>query len=190
MSNQKPTEALKKDHKVIKDVIKVLELCACSLEEKGKCDSDILKGSMNLIKYFNHKYHRRMEEQVLFRIASKKAAPWGFVNIGSLIREHEEGAEQVRRLADILGDSVANGISNKKSQKAVIKNIYAYSSLLASHLLLEEKALYPVIESVLTNQEKKNILQSFDQLNQEMSEIGDKDRYSSIIKDYKKRLIV
>lgn len=185
---QKPTDVLKKDHKIILDVIKVLESCAMSLDKCGKCNLDILKGSMNLIKNFNHKYHRRAEESVLFKIAEKKEAPWGAANIGSILREHEEGAEQVRRLADLLRESVNDGISTKKTKRAVVKNIYAYSSLLGSHLLMEEKNLYPIIESLLTNQEKNNILQSFERLNQGMKEVGDKGRYIDLIKEYKKRL--
>lgn len=190
IKTQKPTDILKKDHKIIKDIIKVLEACAGSLEKGGKCDLDILNGSMNLIKNFNHKYHRRTEESVLFKIAEKKEAPWSGGDLSSIIREHEEGAEQVRRVADLLRESVAAGISNKKSKKAVVKNLYAYSSLLGSHLMQEEKTLYPVIESLLTNQEKKNILQSFERLAQEMKEIGDKERYADSIKEYKKRLAI
>ncbi len=188
MKNQKPTEALKKDHKIIKDIIKILEACAVSLEKSEKCDLDILNGSMNLIKNFTHKYHRRTEESVLFKIAEKKSAFWGAINISSMLREHEEGAEQVRRVADLLRESVSGDISNKKSRKTVIKNIYAYGSLLSSHLLQEEKTLYSMIESSLTNQERKNIMKSFERLNYEMSEVGDKDRYRNLIKDYKKRL--
>lgn len=186
--NQKPTEILKKDHKIIKDIIKILVACAGALEEGGKCDLGILNGSMGLIKNFNHKYHRRTEESVLFKIAEKKESPWGGVNISSMLREHEEGAEHVRRVADLLRESVEKGISSKKTRKAVIKNIYAYSSLLGSHLVQEEKILYPMIESLLTKQEKKNILQSFERLNQEMKEVGDKERYANSIKEYKKRL--
>jgi len=188
MNIQKPTEVLKKDHKIIKDIVKILEACANSLRESGKCDLDILNGSMSLIKNFTHKYHRRMEESVLFKIAEKKALPWSAGNINSLLYEHEEGAEQVRRMADLLNESVKNGLAGKKSRKAVFKNIYAYSSLLSSHLTQEEKILYPIIESLLSNQERKNILQSFKRLEQEMKEIGDKERYASIIKEYKKRL--
>ncbi|MBU3924954.1 hemerythrin domain-containing protein [Patescibacteria group bacterium] len=188
MKNQKPTDILKKDHKVISDIIKILEACANSLEEGGKCDLDILNGSMNLIKNFTHKYHRRTEESVLFKIAEKKAAPWGARNISSMLREHEEGAEQVRRVADLLRESVSGGISSKKSKKAVIKNIYAYSFLLGSHLMQEEKILYPTIESLLASQERKNIMKSFERLNYEMSEVGDKDRYRNLIKKYKEKL--
>lgn len=185
---QKPSDILKKDHKIIKDIIKVLESCAGSLYDGGKCDLGILNGSMNLIKNFIHKYHRRAEESVLFKIAEKKEALWSGGNIRSMLREHEEGAEQVRKIADLLKESVSAGISNKKAKKAVVKNLYAYSSLLGSHLLQEEKTLYPMIESLLTRQERKNILQSFERLEQEMKEIGDKERYVNLIKEYKKRL--
>lgn len=190
---QDPTDILKKDHKVIKDIIKVLEACARSLGEggNGKCNPTILKGSMNLIKYFNHKYHRRMEESALFKVAEKKSAPWSGGSIVSLLSEHEAGAEQVRRMADILRESVASGDfdkKNKKTKKIIIKNIYAYSALLGSHLTQEEKILYPLIESLLTNQEKKNLSKSFERLRQEIKEIGDKDRYANIIREYKNKL--
>lgn len=187
---QRPTDILKKDHKVIKDIIKILEACANSLYDGGKCDLNVLNGSMDLIKNFTHKYHRRTEESVLFKIAEKKETPWGGGNINSMLREHEEGAEQVRNIADTLKDSVEKGISTRKTQKTIAKNLYAYSSLLASHLLQEEKTLYPMIESLLTKQEKKNILQSFKRLEQEMNEIGDKERYANSIKEFKKKLLI
>lgn len=193
MSNnktQKPTDILKKDHKIIKDIIKVLETCANSIYDGGKCDLGILNGSMELIRNFTHKYHRRTEEGVLFKIAEKKESPWSGGNISSMLREHEEGAEQVRRVADLLRDSVEKGISTKKTRKAVAKNLFAYSSLLGSHLIQEEKTLYPMIESLLTKQEKNNILQSFERLENEMKEIGDKERYANSIKEYKKRLAI
>lgn len=186
--DQKPTDILKKDHKVINDIIKILEVCAKALEEGNSCDLDMLKGCMNLIKYFNHKYHRRMEESVLFKIAEKKPLLWNGGNVSPALYEHKEGAEQVRRVADLLRESVSGGISGKKSKKIIIKNIYAYSSLLGSHLLQEEKVLYPMIESLLTSQERKNIMKSFERLRHEMSEVGDKDCYRNIIKRYKKRL--
>lgn len=188
---QKPTDILKKDHKVIKSIIIILELCAKKMEENKECDSEILKGSMNLIKYFNHKYHRRMEENALFKVAEKKSAPWSGGSISSLLHEHEAGAEQVRRLADILRESAASGNfdkKDKKTKKAIIKNIYAYSALLGGHLLHEEKVLYPIIESLLTSQEKKNLIKSFENLELSMKEIGDKDRYQNLIKEYKKKL--
>lgn len=188
MKFTKPTDILKKDHKLIKNIIKMLEACADALREGRQCDLDILNGSMNLIKNFNHKYHRRMEESVLFKLAEKKRTPWGAGSVGSLLYEHEEGAEQVRRLADFLRESVAKGITGKKERKAVFKNIYAYSSLLGSHLLQEEKVLYPMIENLLTKQERENVLRSFERLAHEMKEIGDKERYESLIKDYKKKL--
>lgn len=188
---QKPTDILKKDHGVIKNIIIILEACAKRLEDGKEYNPSILKSSMNLIKYFTHKYHRRTEESALFKIAEKKSMPWSGGSISSLLYEHEAGAEQVRRMADILRESVASGDfdkSNKKAKKIIIKNIYAYSSLLGSHLTQEEKTLYPIIESLLTNQEKRNLSKSFERLRQEMKEIGDNDRYANVIKEYKKKL--
>lgn len=191
MSNnkiRKPTDILKKDHKMIMDIIKILEACAGTLEEGGKCDLDLLKNGMDMIKNFTHKYHRRMEDSVLFKIAEKKDAPWGGGNISSMLREHEEGAERVRDLADILKESVKEGTVSKKTRKAIIKNLYGYSSLLSSHLMREEKILYPLIENLLTKQEKTNILRTFERFDLEAKEIGEKDRYSDLIKKFKKRL--
>jgi len=188
MHHQNPTDILKKEHRIIEDIIKILEACAKILEENKKLDSDILQGSVDLIKNFTHKYHRRKEESVLFKIIGQKTMLWGLGDIAPLLYEHEEGSEYVRNLAVLLADAVKNGVVGKKAKKAVIKNIYGYSALLSSHLLQEEKKLYPLAESLLSKQERENVLQSFEALENEMIMVGDKERYENLIKDYKKRL--
>lgn len=185
---KKPTDILKKDHRAINNVIKILELCAKRLEENKNLDSDILQGSIDLIKNFVHKYHRRKEESVLLKIIGKKTMLWGLGDIAPLLYEHDEGAEYVRSAAEELENSVKKGTKDKKSKKALLKNIYGYSSLLSSHLFQEEKKLYPMIEMVLTKQERENIVRSFEYLDNAMVKIGDKERYNNLIKDYKKRL--
>lgn len=188
MKNQKPTEVLKKDHKIIADIIKILEGCAKKIEKEENLDPDILKGSIDLIKNFTHKYHRRKEETVLFKIAGRKKILWGLSNMNVLLHEHEESAEYVRKIAGMLDAGIKNGVKDKKAKKAMLKNLYGYSALLSSHILEEEKKIYPVIENVLSSQEKENIVRSFKLLEDEMARVGDKERYENLIKDYKKRL--
>lgn len=185
---QKPTEFLKKEHKIIRDIVRILEACAKKIETGEKMDMDILKGSISLINNFTHKYHRRKEETVLFKIAERKKILWGLSNMNVLLHEHEEGSEYVRKLAAMLNQAVSGGIEDKKAKKAVLKAIYGYSTLLNSHILEEERRIYPVIENVLSPQEQENIIKGFDRLEEEMIKVGDKERYENLIKDYKKRL--
>lgn len=188
IKNQKPTDILKKEHRIIEEIIKILEACAKRIKENKKLDTDILKGSIDLIKNFTHKYHRRKEESVLFKIIGRKTVLWGLGDIAPLLYEHEEGSEFVRNMAGLLADAVKNGIVGKRAKKAVVKSIYGYSALLSSHLLQEEKNLYPLAESILSKQERENVLHSFEMLENEMIMVGDKERYENLIKDYKKRL--
>lgn len=185
---QKLSDMLKKEHRIIEDIIKILEACAKRLEENKKLDMDILTGSVDFIKNFTHKYHRRKEESVLFKIIGRKTMLWGLGDIAPLLYEHEEGSEFVRNMAGLLEEAVQNGVAGKRAKKAVIKNIYGYSALLSSHLLQEEKKLYPLAESLLSKQERENVLHSFEMLENEMVEVGDRERYENLIKDYKKRL--
>jgi regulator of cell morphogenesis and NO signaling len=188
MNSQKLSDVLKKEHRIIEDIIKILEACAKRLEENKKLDIEILTGSVDLIKNFTHKYHRRKEESVLFKIIGRKTVLWGLGDIAPLLYEHEEGAEYVRSLAGLLTDAIKSGIASKRAKRSVIKNIYGYNALLSSHLLQEEKKLYPLAERILSNQERENVLRSFKMLEDEMITVGDKQRYENLIKDYKKRL--
>lgn len=186
---QKPIDILRKEHKFIREIIKILEGSARNIEENGKIDPEILKGTINLIKNFTHKYHRRKEDGVLFKVAeSKREMAWIAGNIIPYLREHDEGAEYVRNLAVELEEAVKKGITDKKSKKIILKNIYGYAALLASHMLQEEKTLYPRIEAILNKQEQENILKSFKQLEDGMAAVGDKERFENMIKEYKKKL--
>jgi len=186
---QKPVDILKKEHKFIWEIIKILEGSARSIEQSGKVDFEILNDIINLIKNFNHKYHRRKEESVLFKVAEgKREMTWVGGNIVPFLREHEEGSEYVRTLADALEETVKKGATDKKSRKLIIKNIYGYAALLSSHMFQEEKTLYPKIEAILSKQEQENILKSFKQLNDEMAAVGDKERFENMLKDCKKKL--
>lgn len=186
---QKPTDMLRKEHKFIREIIKVLEASAREIEKSGKFDPEVLRESISLIKNFTHKYHRRKEEGVLFRaVEGKREMAWLSSDIVPFLREHDEGAEYVRNLAVALEESVKKGGEDKKSRKLVLKNIYGYAGLLSSHMLEEEKVLYPRIEGILSTQEQENILKSFNQLEDEMAAVGDKERFDNLIKDCKKRL--
>lgn len=186
---QKPVDILRKEHKFIWEIIKILEAAAKNIEESGKIDPEILKSAMNLIKNFTHKYHRRKEEGVLFRVAeNKKEADLTASGIIPFLREHEEGAEYVRNLAVELEEVIKKGATDKKSKKLLLKNIYGYAALLSSHMFQEEKTLYPRIEAVLNKQEQENILKSFRQLHEEMVAVGDKERFENMLKDCKKKL--
>lgn len=186
---KKPIDILRKEHKFIREIIKILEGSARNIEEFGKIDPEILKGSISLIKNFTHKYHRRKEEGVLFKVAeSKREMIWIASDIVPFLREHEEGAEYVRALAQELENAVKKGVADKKSRKRILKNIYGYAALLSSHMLQEEKILYPRIEAILDKQEQENILKSFKQLEDEMASVGDKERFENMIKEYKKKL--
>lgn len=186
MHHQKPTDILKSDHKIIKDIINILNICAVGIKKGGMIDPEILKEAANLINNFTHRYHRRKEESVLFRIMREKGSltSLGLSDVTTLINEHDEGAVYVRKLAALLKDSVNHKVFNKK---IVLKNLHGYTSLLNSHLMYEENVLYPVINRILKLQEQKNVLKSFEQIEEEMSNIGDKERYKNLIKDLKKR---
>lgn len=186
---QKPVDILRKEHKFIWEIIKILEAAAKKIEESGEIDPEILKNSMNLIKNFTHKYHRRKEEGALFKVVEKKReADLTASGIIPFLREHEEGAEYVRSLAEKLEEAIKKGGTDKKSRKILLKNIYGYAALLSSHMFQEEKTLYPRVEAVLNRQEQENILKSFRQLYDEMVAVGDKERFKSMLKDCKKRL--
>ncbi len=186
---QKPADVLRKEHKFIGEIIKILEGSARSIEESGKIDPEILEGTINLIKNFTHKYHRRKEEGVLFKVAeNKREMTWIASDIIPFLREHDEGAECVRHLAASLDEAIKKGGTDKKSRKTLLKNIYGYAALLSSHMLHEEKVIYPRIEAILNKQEQENILRSFRQLEDGMAAVGDKERFENMVREYKKKL--
>ena len=161
---EKATEALKQDHRVIEQVLAVLERLARS---RGKVPLEKWAKAIDFIRNFADRCHHLKEEKILFPALEERGIPRDGGPIGVMLMEHEEGRGYVRLMAAalVLAEEDPQG-----AERSLVDNARAYLRLLRQHIRKEEEVLFEMADEVLTREEQNKLLCEFEE--HEAREIG------------------
>ena len=106
------------------------------------------------IRFFDEQVvlHRRKEEEVLFP-AMKKHLGTEDGPIQCMLAEHQDEQEKIRKIRSLL-----EGNPGPTSRSAIVKAGRYILDLLRIHIVKEDNIVFPLAESVLTDEEKKEVL--------------------------------
>lgn len=161
---EKATEALKQDHRVIEQVLAVLERLARS---RGKVPLEKWAKAVDFIRNFADQCHHLKEEKILFPALEEHGIPLGGGPLGVMLLEHEEGRGYVRAMAGALAQAKEGRAG---AEETLRENARAYLRLLRQHILKEDEILFPMADEVLTQEEQKKLVCEFEE--HEAKEIG------------------
>ena len=155
---EKATEALKEDHRVIEEVLAVLEKLTAEPQAL-----DAWNKAVDFIRNFADRCHHLKEEKVLFPALEGKGIEREGGPISTMLMEHEEGRGYVRAMAGALKGEVP-------PKAALVENARVYLSLLRDHIRKEDDILFNMADEVLSSEEQKRLLREFEE--HEAKEIG------------------
>lgn len=145
----KPTDILREEHRAILRVLDGLDRLAADAASAGRVDAAGAARAIEFLRTFADAGHHLKEEKSLFpRLVERGAAPPVFV----MLREHEDGRAMVRALDDAsqAGDALA-------FRRAAAD----FSQLLRQHIAKEDHVLFPMAESLLSDQDFARISEEF-----------------------------
>ncbi len=140
-------EDLVNDHKLIISLLDVID----KIDNSKNYENNYFEKIIYVIKNFADKFHHGKEEEILYPYViehkgfSKENGP-----VAIMFIEHDEGRGYVKKASDELKNTTANN-------KLIIENLKSYSELLRSHIYKEDNILYPMIDSVITENENEQI---------------------------------
>ena len=152
------TKSLIEEHKLIKQLIDILENFANQLEKGEDVKPSIFEQSTDFIRNFADKFHHAKEEDILFKELVKKGMPEKGSPVEAMLIEHDQGREFVRGIINATKDLKTG---NKKAAKEIIQNARGYIGLLREHIDKEDNILYPLAERIFTNEEKDKQIHKF-----------------------------
>ncbi len=167
----KATEILKEEHKIIKEMLNILEIIIKKIENNEEVEKEHLNQIIDFIKNFADKCHHGKEEDLLFKTMLNKGFPEGGP-ITVMLIEHETGREYVKKLDKGIQDN---------NKKEIIENGKNYISLLREHIEKEDNILYEIAKGVLDNEEDKKLINEFEKFEKEIIGIGLHEKYHQII---------
>ena len=162
---EKATEILSDEHRVIERVLAVLQKLATRPVENSL---DSWRKAVDFFRYFADQCHHLKEEQVLFPAMEEHGIPSDGGPVGMMLMEHEEGRTYVRSM---LAAIALVETKNEAAKEILVDKAKAYLRLLKDHIQKEDEILFKIADDVISPDEQKQLLRSFEE--HEAKEIGE-----------------
>jgi hemerythrin-like domain-containing protein len=182
---ESPTEILKEEHKVIKRMLAILNVACEKLEKGERVSPEVFKKAIDFIRVFADRCHHGKEEETLFPFVEQRGIPREGGPIGVMLREHEQGRNFVKALAEAV-ESYEQGDQDAKA--SIIENARGYTQLLAQHIPKEDDILYPLADKVLSPQDQRELLERFEKVEKEKIGEGKHHEYIHLVEELEKEL--
>lgn len=174
----KPTDQLMEEHRAIELMLSILEEASVRLEQNQAVDPNHLDQMIDFIRIFADKCHHGKEEDLLFVAMEKAGIPRDGGPIGVMLSDHTQGRNFVRDMAEAIEQ--LNG-----QQAKFVKNARGYVQLLREHILKEDNILYPMANQRFTDDNQKELLKQFADVEKNVIGEGKHEEYHKLLEHLK-----
>lgn len=178
MKETKPTEVLVREHEAIKVMLSILGKIADRLEAGTAVEAEHLQKAVEFITGFADRCHHAKEEDLLFPALEKAGIPRQGGPVGVMLLEHEQGRAHVRAMKEAAA-RYAGG--DKRAGHDYARHARAYAALLTDHIFKEDQILYAMAEARLTAEQKAELDEEFDRVENEIVGAGKHEYFEKIV---------
>ena len=173
--NDGPTDLLRQEHELVLMVAAAMDREAADIERTGRVHGEQVAQMIDFTRNFTDGCHHSKEERLLFpMLEERSAAAGGPVSV--MLSEHQAGRDIVRAISDALP---AAG-HDPAARAGVAEHLALYARLLRLHINKEESVLFPLAESMLSDQEQEMLAADFARVDQETSGPAVHERYHAL----------
>ncbi len=146
------TDALMAEHRVIEQVLNVLEVMARQAEGSGVLDTAAACEALDFLRMFADHSHHAKEENRLFPRLEARGLPRNGGPTGVMMYEHELGRGLLGRMATAIESRSANEFAAAARE---------YVMLLRDHIWKEDHRLFQMAERLLTANDDDELMNGF-----------------------------
>jgi len=169
----KSTELLRSEHRVIEQMLSVLEKLRGWPEDQPFPQADA-EEAIEFFRRFADRCHHGKEEGLLFPAMERKGFPHETGPIGVMLQEHEVGRSHVRGMAEAL-QRLRSG--DGQARAAFCQHARAYIDLLREHIYKEDNILFIMAEQAFSPEDQHQLFEEFHQTEQTTMEPGEHERW-------------
>jgi hemerythrin-like domain-containing protein len=170
----KPTEILSQEHRVIEQVLNVLEQMAGQADKTGRLDKRDATDAVEFFRNFADKCHHGKEEAQLFPAMEAKGFSRQGGPTGVMIAEHEFGRARVRGMAAAAQKGAANEFAAEARQ---------FIAMLREHIQKEDHCLFSMADQAFTPADQEQLLAAFEKVEAEDMGAGTHERFLKLADD-------
>lgn len=158
-----PYGVLAREHRLIERALDALgRICSQALRDK-RLDAPAATLAVRFLREFADRTHHLKEEDVVFPAIEAK----GFFPGCGLVREHEEGRERVRQMAELIDGASRADLD---AVRLFVRKARSFVGFLRDHIAKEDDCLADVVSATFSAEERQALTRRL--LEREDREIG------------------
>jgi hemerythrin-like domain-containing protein len=170
----KPTEILSAEHRVIEQVLNVLERMTRKAEATGAIEKEPARDAVDFFRMFADKCHHGKEEAQLFPAMEAKGFPRNGGPTGVMMQEHDQGRACVRGMAEAI---------EKDNVPSFVRNGRSFIELLRQHIQKEDHCLFSMADQAFNADDQAKLLAAFETVERDHMGAGTHEKYLKIAND-------
>jgi hemerythrin-like domain-containing protein len=160
-------ERLFREHRNIEKLLVVLEHELEIFDRGDRPDYEVIRAIVSYFEVYPEVYHHPQEDRVFAKL--KMRDPAAATKVGDLVREHQKGAERLRRVAHAIDSVLADREVLRQTVDTIIRDFIDHER---RHMTMEESYFFPAARKALTPQDWAEIAsRSTDQSDPLFSEV-------------------
>ena len=141
-------ELLSREHRNIERLLAVLEHELDIFDRAERPDYEVIRAIIAYFEVYTALYHHRQEDRVFAKLRLRD--PVAAAKIGDLAREHEKGAERLRRVAKTVDGVLANRAFLRHDVDAIVRDFLEHER---RHIEMEDRDFFPAAVKALRPQD-------------------------------------
>lgn len=143
-----PMEVLRAEHRVLSTLLDCLHAVVLELREHRRLEFGTAHELVDMLDEFGERFHHGKEERLLFGAVAAYGLPREAGALGVMAEEHDLGRLAFARMREAL---TAASSGAPRALPAFERAAEDYLSMLRSHLLKEDRVIFPLVDALLTD---------------------------------------
>jgi hemerythrin-like domain-containing protein len=141
-------ERLSREHRNIEKLLAILERELEVFDRGDRPDYEVIRAIISYFEVYPEVYHHPQEDQVFARLRTRD--PAAAAKIGDLAREHQKGAERLRRVAHAVDGVLADREVLRQDVDAIVRDFIEHER---RHVMMEDRDFFPAALRALEPQD-------------------------------------
>ncbi len=141
-------ERLSKEHRNIEKLLAVLERELEVFDRGDRPDYEVIRTVISYFEVYPEVYHHPQEDLVIAKLRTRD--PVAAAKVGDLAREHQKGAERLRRVAHAVESVLADREIPRQNIDAIVRDFIAHER---RHIMMEDRDFFPAALEALKPQD-------------------------------------
>jgi hemerythrin-like domain-containing protein len=141
-------ERLSLEHSNIEKLLAILERELEVFGRGDRPDYDVIRAVIRYFEVYTEVYHHPQEDLVFGRLRTRD--PVAAAKIGDLAREHQKGAERLRRVAHAVENVLAGQEVLRQNVDAIVRDFITHER---RHMMMEDREFFPAALKALKPQD-------------------------------------